>query len=117
VKSESEWVKERLNTIGVAIIERVRNVDKLYIMVTEKVYDGCETIDLLSQYSMTALLQNRFMDNLVVNFAQGKYETSWFMRTSLLYRFLYMQILTCRTRGKQFKNTVRDITPKDIFFN
>jgi hypothetical protein len=58
VKSESLLVKERLNKIGVSIIEKFRNVDKLEIMVTEKVYDGCETIDLISQYSMTELLKN-----------------------------------------------------------
>lgn len=68
-------------------------------------------IDLISEYELTSLLENKSIDSLVMSYWNGPYETLYFMNTSLKFRVIKSFLKEKQTFGDKLISDLSDIKP------
>jgi hypothetical protein len=85
LKFKTKDVKELLLQIAGGIIDGTDVSEDLVALMTDKLYNGLEVIDMIAYLNLTELLMSEIMDHVVSSFFEGPYERSFFLKGSTQY--------------------------------
>ena len=88
IKYTTNDVTYYYSTLISLILDNTEDIRHIYIMLTDKLYNHKEVIDVITEWDLQIVMNNSNVDRVVSDFWDGPYETESWLNKSYLFQEL-----------------------------